>query len=82
MLTRRHLMAASAASLAAGAMPARAQSDWPSKPIKVIVTYPPGGSAKHHLRASCSRNCQMWGKSFVIDNRGGAGGTIRRGDRG
>ena len=46
MLNRRKLLAASAATLAAGtigASGARAQADWPAKPVKVIVPYPPGG---------------------------------------
>jgi tripartite-type tricarboxylate transporter receptor subunit TctC len=76
MLTRRHLMAASAASLAAGVMPARAQSDWPNRPVKVIVTYPPGGGADTTARILFQKLSEIWGKSFVIDNRGGAGGTI------
>jgi tripartite-type tricarboxylate transporter receptor subunit TctC len=76
MLTRRQLVAASAASLAAGVMPARAQSGWPNKPVKVIVTYPPGGGADTTARILFQKLSEMWGKSFVIDNRGGAGGTI------
>ena len=76
MLTRRHLMAASAASLAAGAMPARAQADWPNRPVKVIVIYPPAGGADTTARILFQKLSEMWGKSFVIDNRGGAGGTI------
>ena len=76
MLTRRHLMAASAASLAAGVMPARAQADWPNRPVKVIVPYPPAGGADTTARILFQKLSEMWGKSFVIDNRGGAGGTI------
>ena len=76
MLTRRHLMAASAASLAAGASGARAQADWPNRPVKVIVVYPPAGGADTTARILFQKLSEMWGKSFVIDNRGGAGGTI------
>jgi tripartite-type tricarboxylate transporter receptor subunit TctC len=76
MLTRRRLMAASAACLAAGASGARAQTDWPSKPVKVIVPYPPAGGADTVSRILFQKLSEMWGKSFVIDNRGGAGGTI------
>jgi tripartite-type tricarboxylate transporter receptor subunit TctC len=76
MVTRRHLMAGSAAWLAAGASGARAQADWPNRPVKVIVTYPPGGGADTTARIIFQKLSEMWGKSFVIDNRGGAGGTI------
>src|ERR1700712_1281567 len=76
MLTRRHLMTAPAAGLAAGATGARAQADWPNRPVKVIVVYPPAGGADTTARILFQKLGEMWGKSFVIDNRGGAGGTI------
>jgi tripartite-type tricarboxylate transporter receptor subunit TctC len=76
MLTRRHLMAASAACLATGMTGARAQSDWPNKPVRVIVPYPPAGGADTVSRILFQKLGAMWGKSFIIDNRGGAGGTI------
>jgi tripartite-type tricarboxylate transporter receptor subunit TctC len=76
MLTRRQLMAASAACLAMGATSARAQADWPNKPVRVIVPYPPGGGADTTARIVYSKLGELWGRQFVIDNRGGAGGTI------
>ena len=76
MLTRRHLMAASAAWVATAAGAARAETDWPNKPVKVIVPYPPAGGADTVSRILFQKLSEMWGKSFVIDNRGGAGGTI------
>src|SRR3954462_10345935 len=76
MLTRRHLMAASAASLVAGARGARAQADWPNRPVKGMGVYPPAGGADTTARILFQKLSEMWGKSFVIDNRGGAGGTI------
>jgi tripartite-type tricarboxylate transporter receptor subunit TctC len=75
MLTRRRLMAGSAAVLAAGSG-VRAQSDWPSRPVKVIVPYPPAGGADTTARILYTKLGELWGQSFVIDNRGGAGGTI------
>ena len=76
MLTRRHLLKTSAAMLAAGGGAARAQADWPNRPVKVIVVYPPAGGADTTARILFQKLSEMWGKSFVIDNRGGAGGTI------
>jgi tripartite-type tricarboxylate transporter receptor subunit TctC len=75
MLTRRHLLAGSAAALAAGS-PARADTDWPTKPVKVIIPYPPAGGADTTGRIFFQKLSELWGKSFVVDNRGGAGGTI------
>jgi tripartite-type tricarboxylate transporter receptor subunit TctC len=76
MLTRRQLMTASAAWLAASAASAHADIDWPIKPVRVIVPYPPAGGADTVSRILFTKLSEMWGKSFVIDNRGGAGGTI------
>jgi tripartite-type tricarboxylate transporter receptor subunit TctC len=74
MLTRRHLLASGAAALAAGG--AQAQAEWPGKPVRVIVPYPPAGGADTVSRILFQKLGELWGKSFVIDNRGGAGGTI------
>jgi tripartite-type tricarboxylate transporter receptor subunit TctC len=76
MLTRRKLLAASAGAFALGGSAARAQADWPNKPVKVIVPYPPGGGADTTARIVYQKLGDLWGKQFVIDNRGGAGGTI------
>src|SRR5215831_21298316 len=75
MLTRRRLLAGSAAILAAPSI-ARAQIEWPTKPVKVIVPYPPAGGADTVSRILFQKLSDMWGQQFVIDNRGGAGGTI------
>src|ERR1044072_1161763 len=75
MLTRRHLLAGSAATLAAGAA-TLADTDWPNKPVKVIVVYPPAGGADTTARILFQKLSEMWGKAFVIDKRGGSGGPI------
>ena len=56
---------------------ARAQADWPNRPVKVIVPYPPAGGADTTARILFQKLVARCGASqFVIDNRGGAGGTI------
>ena len=77
-ITRRHLLQGSAAALAAPALGtgAFAQAAWPSRPVRVIVPYPPAGGADTVSRILFTKLGEMWGQSFVIDNRGGAGGTI------
>ena len=76
MLTRRRLLTASAALLAAGASRAQAQAAWPTRPVRVIVPYPPAGGADTVSRILFTKLGELWGQTFVIDNRGGAGGTI------
>jgi tripartite-type tricarboxylate transporter receptor subunit TctC len=55
---------------------ARAQSDWPNRPVRVIVPWPPGGSTDVLCRLLCERLQNRLGQSFVIENRPGAGGNI------
>ncbi len=74
-LTRRHLLAGTAAVLAATNR-ASAQAAWPVRPVRVIVPYPPAGGADTVSRILFQKLGEMWGQQFVIDNRGGAGGTI------
>ena len=50
--------------------------DWPAKPVKVIVPFPPGGGTDTVARPLAAKLSQVLGQQFVIDNRGGAGGTI------
>jgi tripartite-type tricarboxylate transporter receptor subunit TctC len=70
------MLAATAATLAMTTSRATAQAEWPSKPVKVVVPYPPGGGADTTARIVYQKLGEIWGKQFVIDNRGGAGGTI------
>src|SRR5687768_14404400 len=63
------------AAFAAAAIPAFAQS-WPNKPIRVMVPFPPGGSTDIVARIVASKLEKSLGQPLVIENRGGAGGTI------
>jgi tripartite-type tricarboxylate transporter receptor subunit TctC len=72
-LTRRRFIAAAGAL---AAVPAWAQTWNPSRPIKLVVTYPPGGGADVTARAMTDKLGAKLGQSVVIENRGGAGGTI------
>ena len=56
----------------AGAQP----TDYPQKPIKVVVTFPPGGSSDAIVRILSSRINEKLGQPLVVDNRPGAGGNI------
>ena len=72
--TRRQALIATSAALAAPWV--HAQAGWPTKPVNIIVPFPPGGGTDAFARplfASMTRNL---GRQFVIDNKGGAGGTL------
>ena len=69
----RFRLALAAALLAA--LPALAQ-DWPNKPVKMIVPFPPGGGTDTVARPLAAKLSTILGQQVVIDNRGGAGGTI------
>ena len=65
-----------AALLAAGALPVHAAERYPSRPIRVIVPFPPGGSTDFNARAIQDKLTEQLGQQIVIDNRGGASGQI------
>jgi tripartite-type tricarboxylate transporter receptor subunit TctC len=80
---RRHVLrktfihaALGAAALAFVLPVARAQADFPTKPIRVVVTFPPGGSADAVVRMVVPRLTEKLGQQVVVDNRPGAGGNI------
>jgi tripartite-type tricarboxylate transporter receptor subunit TctC len=66
---------AGAALLLAGLSSAYAQA-WPSKPVRLVVSYPPGGTVDAVARIVAPRLSARLGQPVVIDNRGGAGGAI------
>ena len=62
-------------AIAALAISAQAQS-YPNKPVRLIVPFPPGGSVDYVARAISQKFAEYMGQSVVVDNRGGASGTI------
>ena len=56
--------------------PAHAQSDYPNKPIRMIIGFPPGGSTDIIGRVVAAKLGDRLGQKIVVENRAGAGGTI------
>jgi len=81
-LTRRRVLAASAALTAAaiGSLPAVGMAQaWPSKPVTIVVPFPPGGGTDAFARPLFAAMTKTVGWQFLIDNKGGAGGTLGAG---
>jgi tripartite-type tricarboxylate transporter receptor subunit TctC len=73
----RRVAGAAAAAFALSALPsAFAQEAWPAKPIRIIVSFAPGGLTDQIARALQPRLQEAFGQPVVIDNKPGAGGTL------
>ncbi len=75
--SRRAFLTSIAATGAVAATRARGEdSPWPSRPVRIIVPYPAGGSTDVLTRILAERLKDIFHQSFIIENRGGAGGNI------
>lgn len=63
-------------TIAIFALGAQAQGGYPNKPVRLIVPFPPGGSVDYVARTISHKFALNLGQSVVVDNRGGASGTI------
>ncbi len=80
--SRRRVGLALAAALLAGAplgTPQAQTQAWPAKPVTIVVPFPAGGGTDAFARPLFAMMTKNTGKQFVIDNRGGAGGTLGAG---
>jgi tripartite-type tricarboxylate transporter receptor subunit TctC len=75
MISRRTALATMAAALTTPRV-ADAQAGWPNRPVRVVVPFTPGGSTDILARALSAELQEALGQPFVIENRGGAGGTL------
>jgi tripartite-type tricarboxylate transporter receptor subunit TctC len=75
-MRRAFLVAGALATLALAAMPALAQTAYPTRPIKVVVPFPAGATTDMLARLFAQRLGETLGQSVIIENVGGGGGSI------
>jgi tripartite-type tricarboxylate transporter receptor subunit TctC len=75
-IDRRCFLAGAAAFALAGATSANAQAAWPSRPVRLVVPYPPGGGTDYFARLVGAAMGDALGQSVIVENRAGAATII------
>jgi tripartite-type tricarboxylate transporter receptor subunit TctC len=73
---RRLVLGAGLACAASIALPAAAQSNWPTRSVKIVVPFPAAGTTDILARAIAPELSKAFGQQFIVDNRAGAGGNV------
>src|SRR5882672_9888564 len=77
MISRRHLLKLTAASVAAPGLAGTALAQgWPTRYVRLVVPFPPGGGTDVVARILANRLSELWGQQMVTENKGGAGSNI------
>lgn len=79
IVTRRHALALTASMAAGAALPARAQSDWPQRSLRILIGTTPGGSPDIIGRMLADKMTGPLGQSITVENNTGGGGGIAAG---
>ncbi|HMN93717.1 MAG TPA: tripartite tricarboxylate transporter substrate-binding protein [Hydrogenophaga sp.] len=77
--SRRQILGAALAGSAAATVPSWAQTGWPTRPVNLVVPFPAGGGTDAFARPIAAQFQRLTGRTLVIDNKGGAGGTLGAG---
>ena len=72
----RLLVCAATTFAAVCSFSAAAQEPWPSKPVRIVVPFAPGGTTDVIARMLAQKLSELWGQTVVVDNRAGAGGNV------
>ena len=75
-LLRTMLLATGCVALLAGSALAQQQTNFPTKPVRLIVPYAPGGATDITARQLQTKISELWGQPVIVDNRAGASGNI------
>ena len=77
-IQRRTFLRLGTAALATPALPnlSLAQSQWPTRIVRLVVGFPPGGGADSATRIIANRLSEIWGQQVVVENKAGAGGNL------
>ncbi|MFT4267490.1 MAG: tripartite tricarboxylate transporter substrate binding protein [Xenophilus sp.] len=75
-MLRRTLAGLACALTLAPALGRAQPAAWPSRPVHIVVPFPPGGSTDVLARRLGDKLARAWGQPVVVDNRAGAGGTV------
>jgi tripartite-type tricarboxylate transporter receptor subunit TctC len=78
-MQRRHLIALAAAGALAAPRLLQAQGTWPTRNVRIINPFAPGGTSDIIIRPLAERLERMLGRSFIVENRAGGGGAIAAG---
>ena len=76
MLARRGFMLGAAAIATPALLRAARADTYPSRHVRLVVPFPPGGAVDNAARIIANRLSEMWGQQMVVENKGGAGGNI------
>jgi tripartite-type tricarboxylate transporter receptor subunit TctC len=81
MISRRHTIRLAAGALIAPTLPGRARAQdgvqtWPTRFVRLIVPFPPGGGTDNISRVVAAKLSEIWGQQLVVENRGGAATNI------
>ncbi|MBC9205669.1 tripartite tricarboxylate transporter substrate binding protein [Roseomonas aerophila] len=75
-MNRRNILQAALALPFAAPVVARAQDTWPSRPVRLLVAYAPGGGTDNVARVVAARLQAVLGQAVVVENKPGAGGNL------